>query len=141
MDLSTTTRTLVQRFYDELWNQWDDQVVEDVLAGQFTFRGSLGQHTTGRDGWRGYRDTIREGAPDFHNEVVDLVVEGGRAAARLEYSGTHRGTLLGLAPTGRRFSYSGAAFFSMAEDRLAAAWVLGDLDSLRRQIAPPPRVA
>jgi steroid delta-isomerase-like uncharacterized protein len=128
-------RALVTRFYDELWNRWDDEAVEGVLAEGFVFRGSLGRQTTGRDGWRRYRDDIRQAAPDFHNEVVDLVASSGRAAARLEFSGTHLGPLLGFAPTRRRFSYSGAAFFAVADGRLNRAWVLGDLDGLRRQLA------
>jgi predicted ester cyclase len=94
----------------------------------------LGPSTRGRDEWRAYRDGIRRAAPDFHNEVVDLIVDGNRAAARLQFSGTHTGVLLGQPPTGRRFSYSGAAFFTARGELLTDAWVLGDLDSLRAQL-------
>ncbi|HTW04846.1 MAG TPA: ester cyclase [Streptosporangiaceae bacterium] len=125
---------LVMRFYDSLWNQWDDDAVEDTLAPDFRFRGSLGDQTVGRDGWRTYRDKIRLASPDFHNEVVDLVVAGDRAAARLLYRGTHSGPLLGIAPTGRSFSYAGAAFFAVAGNSLSEAWVLGDLAALRAQL-------
>lgn len=129
-----TTADLVGRFYADLWNRWDDAAVEDVLAPDFRFRGSLGETVVGPDGWRGYRDLVRGGSADFHNEVVGLVVEGPRAAARLDYSGTHTGPLLGHEPTGRRFSYAGAAFFTAAGDRLAEAWVLGDLAGLEEQL-------
>jgi steroid delta-isomerase-like uncharacterized protein len=125
---------LVRRFYDELWNTWADDAVEDVLAGDFTFRGSLGAETRGPDGWRTYRDTIRAATPDLHNDVVELIADGDRAAARLRYTGRHDGPLLGIAATGRRFEYAGAAFFASRGDRLASAWVLGDLDGLRRQL-------
>jgi steroid delta-isomerase-like uncharacterized protein len=125
---------LVRRFYDDLWNRWDDAAVDELLDEGFTFRGSLGTETTGRAEWRAYRDAIRAGSPDFHNEVVTLVAVGGRAAARLLYTGTHTGHLAGLAPTGRRFSYSGAAFFTAESGRLTSAWVLGDLTALREQL-------
>lgn len=127
-------RGLVTRFYERLWNAWDDDAVRGTLAEGFSFRGSLGQSTAGRDGWRSYRDTIRGGAPDFRNEIVELVVDGDRAAARLHYTGTHRGLLLGLVASGRAFAYDGAAFFHAQGGLLVAAWVLGDLDSLRRQL-------
>ncbi len=74
------------------------------------------------------------GAADFHNEVVDMVCEGRRAAVRMRYSGTHTGPLLGLPATHRRFEYAGAAFFTADDQRLVSAWVLGDLDRLRRQL-------
>jgi predicted ester cyclase len=128
-------RELIGRFYERLWNAWDDRAVDDVLCEDFLFRGSLGQETHGRDGWRAYRDQVRSGAPDFHNEVIELVVGGDRAAARLRYTGTHRGPLLGLAGTGQRFVYEGAAFFRAQSGTLAEAWVIGDLDGLRRQLA------
>lgn len=105
-----------------------------MLAADFRFRGSLGEETSGREGWRAYRDQVRRAAPDFHNEVVDLLVSGERGAARLRYSGTHRGELLGLPATGRAFVYEGAAFFAAREGRLAEAWVIGDLDGLRRRL-------
>lgn len=88
----------------------------------------------GPDGWRGYRDAIRAASPDFHNEIVELVVDADRAAARMEYSGTHAGTLLGHPPTGRRFSYSGAAFFRAGDGLLIEAWFLGDLEALETQL-------
>jgi hypothetical protein len=34
---------LVERFYGELWNRWNDPAVEDTLGPGFAFRGSLGQ--------------------------------------------------------------------------------------------------
>jgi steroid delta-isomerase-like uncharacterized protein len=125
---------LVRRFYDDAWNRWDDDVVEDLLAEGFRFRGSLGDEVHGRDEWRQYRDKVRAAVPDFHNEVVDLVTSPGRAAARLRYTGHHHGVLLGQQGNGRPIDYAGAAFFQVADGRISEAWVLGDLDALRRQV-------
>jgi steroid delta-isomerase-like uncharacterized protein len=125
---------LVRSFYDDLWNRWDDAVVAAVLSPTFEFRGSLGTVSIGRDGWLDYRDVVRSGAADFHNEVVSLVCDGDRAAARLTYTGTHTGNLLGIPATGRSFEYAGAAFFRARDGLLASAWVLGDLDALRTQL-------
>lgn len=131
----TGTMELIARFYDDLWNRWDDTAVDDVLDEDFVFRGSLGTRTRGRGQWRGYRDAIRDGAADFHNDVVELLVDGERAAARLQYTGTHTGELAGLPPTGRRFSYAGAAFFTARGHLLTSGWVLGDLSDLMRQLS------
>jgi steroid delta-isomerase-like uncharacterized protein len=136
----SVTEQLVTEFYDVLWNRWDDGAVDAVLAEDFVFRGSLGNEALGRDAWRGYRDLIRASSSDFHNQIEALVVDGHRAAARLRYTGTHDGPLAGVPPTGRRFSYGGAAFFEACGAQLAGAWVLGDLAGLRAQLTagPPP---
>ena len=129
-----STSELVIAFYADLWNQWDDTAVDLLLADDFTFRGSLGDQTRGRDGWRRYRDLVRTGSSDFHNEVQVLVVDGDQAAARLWYTGAHDGPLGDMPPTGRRFGYAGAAFFTARGGQLADAWVLGDLPGLRAQL-------
>jgi predicted ester cyclase len=128
---------LVRRFYDEAWNRWDDGVVDEILADDFRFRGSLGAEIEGRDAWRAYRDGIRRAVPDFHNDVVDLVTAPGRAAARLRYTGHVHGALLGRLGYGRPIAYDGAAMFRCSGDRLVEAWVLGDLDALLRQLRLP----
>jgi predicted ester cyclase len=131
----TDVSALVQRFYDVLWNAWDDDAVEDTLHPELRFRGSLGQETVGLDEWRGYRDGVRRGSSDFHNEIVDLVADRDRAAARLLWSGTQDGPLLGVEPTGRGFTYTGAAFFTARDGLLAEIWVVGDLAGLRDQLS------
>lgn len=126
---------LVSRFYDDVWNRWDDAALDAIVAEDFDFRGSLGDVTQGREGFRDYRDRLRAAAPDFRNEVVDLLVTPGRAAVRLRCTGHHRGTLLGMPPTGRAFVFTAAAFFTAADDRLLTSWVVADLDDLRRQLS------
>ena len=127
-------RDLIERFYAHIWNLWDDAAVADPLDERFIFRGSLGDEATGQNGFRAYRDKIRAAFPDFRNEILDLVTEGNRAAARLRYTGHHRGEILGIPATGILVTYHGAAFFTARDGRLAEAWVLGDVDSLRRQL-------
>jgi predicted ester cyclase len=91
----------------------------------------------GRDGFIAYAQAVRAAFPDFHNEVRELLIDQGRAAACLEYSGTHRGPILAVAPTDRRITYRGAAFFWFDEQaRIARGWVLGDLVNLLKQLDP-----
>lgn len=131
---STSSRDLVIRFYRRLWNAWDDAAVASTLAPDLSFRGSLGETTVGREGWRGYRDHIRCNAPDFHNEVLDLISIDDQAAARVRFTGTHQGPILGIPATGRTFTYTGAAFFTTARGLITSIWAIGDLEALRRQL-------
>jgi predicted ester cyclase len=127
---STCSRFLFRALFDTTRKSLASGSSRYVLHTDFAFRGSLGTQTRGREEWRTYRDQIRAGSGDFHNEVLTLVADGDRAAARLRYSGTHDGPLAGVAPTGRRFVYSGAAFFTARDGKLETAWVLGDLTAL-----------
>ena len=127
-------KNLIHRYYADLWNRWDDAVVDEIIAPGIKFRGSLGVTVSGLDGFRGYVAQVRAAFPDFHNQIDDLVAEGDMVAARLTYSGTHQGELYGAAPTGNRIEYGGAAFFRISQGRITSGLVYGDTMGLMRQI-------
>ena len=125
---------LVRRFYNDAWDRWDDEAVDQLLAEDFVFRGSLGDEERGRDGFRAYRDKLRAAFPNFSNEIVYLVAEGERAAVRLRCSGRHEGELFAIAPTGRSVTYEATAFLRSRASQLCEVWALGDLVGLRAQL-------
>lgn len=135
-DSADVRRELVRRFYEEVWNRWDEAAARTILTPAFEFRGSLARSTHGIEAFLAYLRRVRGIFPDFHNEIVELTVGEGEpcVAARLRFTGTHRGELLGLEPTGRAIEYDGAAFLRSAGGRLVSAWVLGDLNSLLEQL-------
>ena len=133
------TDSLIRTFYDRVWNAWDEGAARTILSPALSFRGSLGDAVTGHDGFLAYQAKIRAAFPDFHNEIEDLIVDGGRAAARLRYTGAHTGgadagVLFGIEPTGNRIDYRGAAFFTVSQAQIASVFVLGDVDTLKKQL-------
>ena len=77
---------------------------------------------------------FRASFPDVHMEVVDLVAEGARVAARFTCSGTHLGEWRGHPPSGRRFRVDEVYFFEFADRRIARAWGLEDTHRRLRQL-------
>ncbi len=134
--MAAVTEVLVRRFYDELWNRADEAVAREILDPDFAFRGSLGPQRRGPDGFIEYLRAVRVALEGFVCIVDDLIVEENRAAARMTFRGTHRGSLFGAAPTGRTITWSGAAFFTIRSGHIAELWVLGDVDAVRQQLAP-----
>jgi steroid delta-isomerase-like uncharacterized protein len=128
--------TLIDRFYDDMWNRFDISVFPEILQPDITFRGSLGQSAIGFDQLAGYVQFIRAFAPDFHNEVVLTITEGNMTFARISCRGTHRGEVFGVPATGRRFEYSGAAVFTVRDELISDVWVLGDIYGLLKQLDP-----
>ncbi len=127
-------KNLIHRYYTDLWNRWDDAAVDEIIAPGVEFRGSLGVTVSGRDGFRGYVARVRAAFPDFHNQIDELLAEGDTVAARLTYSGTHRGELYGAAPTGKRVEYGGTAFFRISDGQITSGLVYGHTIGLLRQI-------
>ncbi len=126
---------LIDRFYNDMWNRFNKSVFGDILEPKIHFRGSLGQTKVGFDEFGEYVDYIQAFASDFHNEVLSTITERNRTFARLSYTGTHQGEVFGLAPTGKRFEYSGAAVFTFSDGLISDVWVLGDVYGLTKQLS------
>ena len=129
---------LVRRFYDELWNQWQLGVVDEILSESLRFRGSLGAVCDGREEFKRYVGTVRIAFPDWHNRVDELLASGDRVVTRMTWSGTHRGPLGDVPPTGARVEYAGAGFFRLSGGLIEEGWVVGDTQELWRALGALP---
>lgn len=128
---------LVRRFYDEMWNHADEAVAREILAADLSFRGSIGEEHSGAEGFiADYMRKIHRAFADFHCRVDHLVADTDAAAARMTFAGLHCQSLWGETPTGHTVTWAGAAFFTVRAGQLATIWVLGDTESLRRQLVP-----
>lgn len=130
-----TVDELVQVFYDRFWNLVELSIADEIFHPEVVFRGSVGVGANGREAVCDYVRMVTTALSDYRCDVETLVVDGSRAAARVRFSGVHRGEFLGHAPTGRRVEWIGAAFFIEQDGALRDIWVLGDLTSLRSQLA------
>jgi steroid delta-isomerase-like uncharacterized protein len=134
-DSSRTRNTLlIRRFYDEMWNRFNKDLIPVLLTEDLLFRGSLGQNKNGHAQFAEYVDLVQRAFPDFTNEIEEVISEGDKAFARLTYRGTHQGELFDIAATGRRIQYAGAAVFRFRGDKIAEVWVLGDIFGLMSQL-------
>lgn len=124
----------VRRFYDFIWNKHDKSAIADVLHENVSFRGSLGQQRQGHAGFAAYLDMVHAALGDYRCTIEELVAEGDKVFARMQFTGIHRGEFMGHPPTGRTVSWAGCALFTFESGRAVDVWVLGDLKSLEAQL-------
>ena len=132
---------LVERFYFEIWNRADETLARELLHPNFVFRGSLGRETQGPQGFIDYMRSIHAALANYTCVIDDLIATGDRAAARMTFSGLHRGRLFGVEATGREISWSGGAFFTTDANQIVELWVVGDIDRVKRQLNAPGQAA
>jgi steroid delta-isomerase-like uncharacterized protein len=105
-----------------------------LLAEDISFRGSLGTEANGIGEFCAYARSVWLAFPDFHNEIEDMIADGERVAARLTYTGTHRGEVLGMGATGRRVQYEGIGLFTIRDGLIAELHVVADRLRLVEQL-------
>jgi steroid delta-isomerase-like uncharacterized protein len=129
-------KAIIRRYYEELWNQWRFELADELIDQDVRFRGSLGRMVAGRGGLVGYMKHVQAGFPDFFNTIEEVIAEDDRVVARLSFTGTHRGEMFGMPPTGHRVRYAGVGIFQVSGSRVIEGWVLGDLAGLLLQLRP-----
>ncbi|MER6137028.1 ester cyclase [Streptomyces sp. NPDC001815] len=76
--------------------------------------------------------------PDLKAVLHDVIAEGDRVAARLEYTATHQGTFLGIPATGRPVNFQSIDIWRVEDGLLAEHWDQLNMDDLFRQLGADP---
>jgi steroid delta-isomerase-like uncharacterized protein len=97
-------RVILERAADSIaaWNRGDaDGVVANALEDLLWRDIALPMPLSGRDALKAALLGYMTAFPDMHVTVTSQTVEGSRLAQEWTATGTHRGELMGIAPTGR----------------------------------------
>jgi len=116
-------KTLVRRFYEEVWDRGNTGFAHEVFAEDYARHDLRGTEALpGPAGQKKIADDFRTAFPDLR-VAVDLVVgEGDFVVGRWTATGTHTGQWGALAPTGRRATFSAVNIFRFADGRVAEIW-------------------
>ena len=123
-------KALVTRFYTEVINGRDLEVVDQLLSDGFVHNGE----TRGRAGQRQAVAEFLDAFPDLRHEIELLVAEGDLVAAHQRWSGTQEGRIAGLQPTGRRVEFTSTAVLRIRDGLIAEAWDEVDFAGLMEQL-------
>ena len=114
-------KTLVQRWFSEVWNEGRADAIDEMLADDAVVHG-LGADLHGSAEFKHFHSAYRNAYPDVTIDVDDLVAEGDMVAVRWSAIGTHRGDGLGFPATGRRAQFTGMVFVRIKDGRLVEGW-------------------
>ncbi len=127
-------KELIREYY-EMWNSQDFSKADTLLDPDVRFRGSLDITANGIEGFKEYANMLMTAFPNLYHAVEITVQENDLGAVYVTYTGTHKGPIFNYAPTGNRICYSGASFFQFRGNKIVSINVLGDLNSLHKQLA------
>lgn len=135
MKKTLTNKELVKLYYDELWNKQNKEYIDILFDDNITFHGSLNITVNGKKGFEEYMNTILTGIPNLFHSIVSLVEDGNQIAVRALYNGRHTGKLFEYEASNNKIQYNGASFFKFRDGKIVDIWVLGDLNTLTKQLS------
>jgi predicted ester cyclase len=127
MPSAEENKAVVRRFL-EAQAKGDLETLDELMASDFVDRSVLpGQGPTRED----YKRSVVEMLAAFANTsftIENQIAEGDFVASRYTGRSVHRGTFLGVAPTGEEATYTGMTFHRVAAGKISEEW--GESDFL-----------
>jgi steroid delta-isomerase-like uncharacterized protein len=132
-------KAVIWRFIAAIWHQGQFEAIDEVIAPTYVHHtshtaGDGGQEVHGPDGVRGTVSAWRSAFPDLHFTLEDLLIEGDKVATRWTCRGTHQGVFRGIAPTGKRVTFTGMTLYRIAQGKIVEQWTVEDGISLHQQL-------
>jgi len=138
--MGVENKTVALRHHEQIWSKGDVDAVDAFYAADFVGHHPGAPDWIGRESVKLAVQMMREAFPDFTENVEDVIAEGDRVVTRFTASGTHRGELRGIAPTGHRMSMAEFAVFRLAGGRIVEKWGLVDRLGMYQQLGAVPAV-
>lgn len=130
-------RRAVQRLYDA-FSLKNPDLVDDAVSPDWQDIPLAPAQGPGPDGMKPVIRSVIDAFPDVQILVHDMLQLPGRIAVRGEITGTHRGELFGIAPTGKRVAFRLHEFHALADGRITTTWHMEDWFGLFLQLGRFP---
>ena len=128
-------KELLRRITKEIWTNGRIELVEELVGDDFVDHIDFpGIDETGRARYRASVSALRTAFPDYHEEILWSIAEGDRAVSYVRVTGTHRGPLYGMEPTGRHVDYNAMGALRFASGMAVERWGFGDSAAMMQQL-------
>ncbi|MBI5285624.1 MAG: ester cyclase [Chloroflexi bacterium] len=91
----------VARTYTEAWNKRDFSRMREMMHADYSYAGGDGQEQSGADAGMAVAQMFASAFPDGRIDIVSVKEAGDTAIVEFIGRGTHKGELMGIAPTGK----------------------------------------
>jgi steroid delta-isomerase-like uncharacterized protein len=127
--------TLIRRFFSEAFNEGDLEAVDSFIHPEHENHDPTAPDVpAGSEGVRRLVEMYRSAFPDIRFEHEEIVSAGDRIAHRWTFTGTHRGEIMGIEPTGKAVTVRGIEINRIADGRIADSWAISDALGMLRQL-------
>ena len=135
--MSEENKALIYRWFEEVWNQGNEKVIDELLAEDGVVHGLVdgsGQPVRGLKGFHEFHKQFRGAFPDLNISVDDVIAEGDRVVARCSVRGRHTGEHLGFEATNAPIQFEGIAIVRIKDGKIVEAWNQFDFLAMNKQL-------
>lgn len=135
--MSEENKALIQRWFEEVWNQGNSKTIDELLDPDGVIHGLVdasGQEVRGLESFHEFHQQFRNAFSGLNVSVDDVVAEGDRVVARCSVRGKHTGESLGFEPTDAPVQFEGIAIVRIRDGKIIEAWNQFDFLAMNKQL-------
>jgi steroid delta-isomerase-like uncharacterized protein len=128
-------KALVRRLIEELWNAGNPELADQIYSEDYVRHGPFAEPPIrGSAALKQFARMYLSAVPDLHHEIEDQFAREDGVVSRLTATGTHRGEMMGIAPTDRPIRFSMFIQHRIAGGRILEEWIVYDLHAILLQV-------
>lgn len=138
--MSDQNKALARRAIEEVWNQGKLTVIDELVGSNATYHDANvpGGKFTGPEGVKQFVQIYRNAFPDVRITIEDQIAEGDKVVTRWTAVGTHKGELMGIAPTNKRATVTGIDFERFQNGKVVESFASYDMLGMLQQLGVVP---
>jgi len=129
-------KAAIQRLVDDVFNGGDLSLIPELVSPNLVVH--VIPEYRGHDGLRQHMLETGESFTDVRIVINHIFAEGDMVASRWTASGTHKGELFGIPPTGKKATWKGISIYRFADGKIVEAWWSKDMFGLMQQLGVIP---
>ncbi len=133
--MSLSPKETIRRLYKEVWNERKFDLIDQLVSQSHALVApNVSGAAVGPAAYKKQIAAFVAGFPDLKFVVDDIISENDRVVAVWNWSGTHRGEYLGIAPTNKKASVTGITIHQLANGKILDSHAAWDSLGLLRQL-------
>lgn len=126
-------KEIIENYVNTVWNEKELGIIDDVIHEQVMIHSLFGNY----QGIQAMKDIVKAwltGFPDLKIETILMIAEKDRVAHQWKASGTLKGSLRGIIPTGKHAKYEGVTLYTLEKGKVIEYCAYVDMEYLLNQI-------
>ncbi len=116
--MSEENKATVKRIVQEIWNGRNLDLADEPISPDYVDIVAGSGTPVGPEGFKDAVNSVRDAFPDFVITINDMISEGDKVALVWTFIGTHKGELMGIAPTEKLIEFDGIYLYRFKDGKL-----------------------
>ena len=134
MAVTEKNKAMVRRFWEEVFNGRKLSLIDEIFTADWVYHGVGGLKVYGQEGLKQFLTEYYNAFPDMQVKVENLIAEGDKVVSHVTSRGTHKGELMGIAPTGKQVTVPVICISRFVDDKIGENWEIIDLFGMLQQL-------